>query len=258
MNRSSGPRQTVNISQQDRLQSSDSHEQEKTRVMELERRGFLKAVTRGLALGCASFAVASGQPSGDSVTGELQTGSGTLHLEGRLKSGLLTLDAQEFLDRGDRSVIVQGRFGPTDLYSAMFSHQQDRTVFALFHDTDHSTTVVLSDSGDEKIGRLVLWNDNQAPQIYNLDKNKIMDTDSPKDIRDINGKTPDLVGNRRPSAFTWQELERVFESDPALLAFMRGRKATHHPHEENRISEWKCLLLSMVPGSTLCLFWLGK
>jgi hypothetical protein len=139
----------------------------------------------------------------------------------------------------------------------MFSHQ-DLTVLALFHDHHHSTTVVLSDSDDAKIGRLVVWNDNQTPQIYNIDKNKIMGTEYSKDIVDVTGKTPDLVGNRKPPAFTWQELEGVFGSDPALLAFMRGKKSTHHPHEENKLLEWICRLLSMVPGSTLSLVWLGR
>jgi hypothetical protein len=226
--------------------------------MELERRGFLKAVTSGLALGCVSCTVALGQTSRGAVTGELQTGSGSLHLEGRLKSGALTLDTQEFLDRADRSVIVRGRLDSADLYSAMFSHQQDLTVFAVFHDNDHSTTVVLSDSDDAQIGRLVVWNDNQTPQIYNIDKNKIMGTENSKDIVDVNGKTPDLVGNRKRSAFTWQELESIFGSDPALLAFMRGKKSTHHPREENKLLEWICRFLSMVPGSTLSLYWLGR
>ena len=226
--------------------------------MELERRGFLKAATRGLALGCASCTMALGQTSGATVTGELQTGSGSLHLEGRLKSGVLTLDTQEFLDHADRSVIVRGRLDSTDLYSAMFSHQQDLTVFAVFHDNDHSTTVVLSDSDDAKVGRLVVWNDNQTPQIYNIDKSKIMETENSKDIVDVNGKTPDLVGNRKRSAFTWQELESVFGSDSALLAFMRGKKSAHHPREEKKILEWICRFLSMVPGSTLSLYWLGR
>jgi hypothetical protein len=104
----------------------------------------------------------------------------------------------------------------------------------------------------------VVWNDTQAPQIYNIDKNKLMSTENPKDIGDVNGKTPDLVGYRKPSPFTWQELESVFGSDPALLAFMRGKKSTHHPREDNKLSEWICRLLSMVPGSTLSLFWLGS
>jgi hypothetical protein len=199
--------------------------------------------------------VALGQASRGAVTGELQTGSGTLHLEGRLKSGVLTLEAQDFLDRADRSVIVRGRLESTDLYSAMFSYKKDLTVFALFHDNDHSTTVVLSNSDESKIGRLVVWNDNETPKILSIDKNKIMGTDDLKDIADLNGKFPDLVGKRKPSSFTWRELESVFGSDPALLAFMRGRKSTHYPREDDKLLEWTCRLLSMVPGSTLALVW---
>jgi hypothetical protein len=221
----------------------------------LQRRGFLKAATGGLVLGCAS-GPSLGQSS--KATGELETGSGTIHLEGKLKSGVLTLDAQDFLDRSDRSVVVRGKLDSTALYSAMFSHHRDLTVFSLFRDNNHSTTVVLSDSDDAKIGRLVVWNDNQIPQIHNIDKNRLMAIGDPKEIRDVDGKIPDLVGKRGPSAFTWQELEDVFGSDPALLAFMWGKKSTHHPREEDKLTEWACRFLSMVPGSTLSLVWLGR
>jgi hypothetical protein len=225
--------------------------------MQLERRDFLKAVTQGLAIGCANCTVALGQTSGGSVTGELEAGSGTLHLEGRLKSGVLTLDSQEFLDRADRSVIVHGKLDSTELYSAMFSYQQDLTVFALFHDNGHSTTVILSDTDDTKVGRLVVWNDNQPPEVYDVVKKKIMEIEDPKDLRDINGKIPNMVGNRKQAVFTWLELENVFGSDLALQAFMRGKKTTHHPSEEDKIQEWECRLLSMVPGSTLSLSWIA-
>src|ERR1700723_3254094 len=190
--------------------------------MKFKRRDFLRTATSGLAFGLASCGQALAQNSAGATTGEFRSSSGTLFLEGRLKAGLLKMEVQDLLDRSDRAVIVRGKLDSTELYSAMFSYQKDQTVFALFHDNDHSTTVVLSDSDDAKIGRLVVWNDTQAPQIYNIDKNKLMSTENPKDIGDVNGKTPDLVGNRKPSPFTWQELESVFGSDPALLAFMRG------------------------------------
>lgn len=221
--------------------------------MELERRRFLTAVP-GLAFGLTNCAAAVGQTS----TGELRAASGTLHLEGRLKSGLLTMDAQDFVDRTDRSVVVRGKLNSTELYSAMFSYQKDTTVFALFQDSGHSTTVVLSDSEDTKIGRLVVWSDNQSPQVYDIDKSKIMETDDPKDIVDVNGKHPDLVGQRKQAVFTWQELEKIFGSDPALGEFMRGRKSTHHPMEKDKLLEWVCRFLSMVPGSLLSLVWLGR
>lgn len=220
--------------------------------MELGRRSFLTGIP-GLALGVASCATAVAQ----TPSGELRTASGTLHLQGKLKSGLLNIDAEDFLDRTDRSVVVRGRLESTELYSAMFSYRKDLTVFALFRDSGHSTTIVLSDSEDAKIGRVVAWNDNQIPQIHNFDKNKIMAIDDPKDLVDIDGKHPDLLGNRKQAAFTWQELEKVFGSDPALAEFMRGRKSTHHPKEEDKLVEWACRFLSMVPDSMLSLVWLA-
>lgn len=224
--------------------------------MDLERRGFLKA-TSGLALGLSTLEEVMAQPH-DDVKGELQAGSGTVHLEGKLKSGTLTLEAQDFLDRADHSVVVRGRLNSTELYSAMFSYQNDLTVFALFNDNNHSTTIVLSNTDDEKIGRFVVWNDNDIPTIHNVDKNSIMATDDPKNIKNLDGNAPDLVGKRKPPAFTWQELESVFGSDPALGAFMRGRKTTHRPRPEVALLEWICRLLSMIPGSILPPFWLGR
>jgi hypothetical protein len=248
------------------LDLSEAHEQStlrapridratRVRKMTLERRDFLRAATTGLAFGLASCETAFGQKSAS--TGELRAGSGTLDLEGRLKSGVLKLEAQDLLDRADHSVIVRSTLGSTALYSAMFSYQNDLTVFALFHDSGHSTTVVLSPSDVPKIARLVAWNDSEAPQIFSLDKAKIMEADSIDDITDVNGKAPDLVGKRKPPPFTWSELESVFGSDPALLAFMRGRKSTHHPSEDDKLSHHPCRLLSLVPGSTLSLFWGG-
>jgi len=224
--------------------------------MKIERRDFFKTTTAAFALALASQGKAMGQNPKKS-SGELRAGSGTLYLEGELKSGLLKLEAQDFLDRTDHSVIIQSRLDSTDLYSAMFSYQKDLTVFAQFHDNDHSTTVVVSESDDPKIGRLVVLNDGGIPQIFDVDKAKIMDADDAKDIMDVNGKAPDLVGTRKPPAFTWRELESVFGSDPALLAFMRGKKSTHHPHEKDKLSEMPCRILSIVPGSTLCLVWRG-
>jgi hypothetical protein len=228
--------------------------------MELERRDFLKAVTSGLALGCTNGIEAVGRNSRSAITGELLTGSGTLHLKGKLKSGELALDAHDFLDRTSQGVVVRGKLDPSgsksvDLYSAMFNHQNDLRVFAVFQDSDHLTTAVLSNSDDPKIGRLVVWNDNETPQIHNIDKNNIMNTEDVKGVKDLNGKVPDLLGKRKAAVFTWRELEDVFGSDQALLAFMRGKKAKHQPPEGDILLEWVCHYLSMVPGSLLSLFW---
>jgi hypothetical protein len=223
--------------------------------MELKRRGFLEAVTVGVALGFTNCVEAIGQSSGKAVSGELLTGSGTLRLEGELKSGHLALDAHDFIDRASQGVVVRGRLDPPgslELYSAMFNHQNDLRVFAVFQDSGHLTTAVFSNSDDPKIGRVVVWNDSERPQVHDIDKAEVISAKDPKDIKNQSGETPDLLGKRKAAVFTWRELEDVFGSDPALLAFMRGKKARH---QGKNISEWMCRYCSMVPGSLLSLVW---
>jgi hypothetical protein len=222
--------------------------------MTLQRRDFLRTATTGLAFGLAGCGQALASP------GELRSGSGTLYLEGRLKAGLLKIEAQDLVDRADRAVIVRGMLDSTDtggahvsteLYSAMFSYHNDSTVFALFNDNNHSTSVILSNSDDPKIGRVMVWNDGDAPQISTMDKSKIMDAAEMKDI----ANAPDFVGKRKPPAITWRELESVFGSDPALHEFMRGRKSNHHPRDENKLLDWVCRILSMIAGSLISPTW---
>ena len=223
--------------------------------MELERRDFLKAVTSGLALGAYCFE-AMGQSPG-SGTNELLTGSGTVHLEGKLKAGNLTLDAHDFLDHKSQGLIVRGKLDQPgskslQLYSAMFNHENDLRVFAVFQDSGALTTAVFTSSDDPQIGRLVVWNDNQTPQVHDIDKKLVISADDPDKIKDLAGMTLDLRGNRAAAVFTWRDLENTFGSDPVLLSFMRGKKATH-PGKD--IAEWICRLCSIVPGSLLPLFW---
>lgn len=218
--------------------------------MKVERRDFLKTTAMtGLAFRLPSHGRAFEQST--KASGELRAGSGTLYLEGKLKSGVLKLEAQDFLDRADRSVIVRSTLDSTELYSAMFSYQKDQTVFALFQDHDHSTSMVLSDSDDAKIMSAVILNDGQIPQTLKFEKAKVLAADKPQAIADIDGKIPDLIGMRKPPDFTWMELESVFGSDPELLAFMRGRKSTHRRNGK----EHPCWYLINVPGSTLSCVW---
>jgi hypothetical protein len=227
-------------------------------AMKLERRDFLKTATTGLAFGVANRAGAFGHASSGTVTGELQAGSGTLRLKGRLTSGTLTLEAQDFLDRGDRSVVIRSTLQTAaeviDLYSAMFSYDKDLAVFAVFHDNNHSTMVVCSDSDDPKIGRVVVWNDVEVPQVVDFAKAEIMKANSLQDIKPVRGSAPDLGKKRKPPLFTWRELETVFGDDDALKAFTRGRKSMH----QNDPLEWICRFLSWVPGSTLSLDWWAR
>jgi hypothetical protein len=221
----------------------------------MERRDFLKTLTTGLALGSAhgGSALAEFPPNADAS--ELRGGSGIVHLVGQLKAGTLIIDAQDFLDREARTVTMRGKLNSTDLYSAMFSDQNDLAVFAIFRDNNHSTSIVLSDSDDRAIGRVVVWNDNDSPQTYDISKKVVMAAKDLKDLRDQANKTPDLLGKRNHPLFTWQELEKALGSDPSLLAFMRGGKTNHHPPEKDEEREWICRFCSWVPDSLLSIIW---
>jgi hypothetical protein len=218
-----------------------------------ERRDFIKlgtAVAAGLVN--AGLGWAQSSPS----NGELESGTGTLRLEGRLKAGLLKLQARDFVGGKDRALIVEGKLDSIELYNAMFSHHYDRTVFAILRDSGHSTSLVLSDTDDPTIGRLVVWNDAAPPEVFRVDKKKAVDEDDPREsILDDRGKMLDLVGKRKPPAFTLRELETVFGKDTALLEFMRGRRPAHHPTEDKKADEYACRILGAILGSLLGLMW---
>jgi len=227
--------------------------------MTFERRDFIKTTATGLAFGLVKPGMAYAQSSAGATSGEFEGGTGSLRLEGRLKAGVLKLEAQDFIEGNDRAVIVQATLDSVKLYCAMFSYYDDRTVFALFRDHDHSTTVVLSDTDDPKIGRLVVWNDVEVPDSFRVDKVKFMDTQNLKEnILDGKAKTFDALGKRKPPEFTLQELESVFGSNPALLEFMRGKRSTHHPLPSEKLGAWACDAASTFPGSRFGVLWYGR
>jgi len=222
--------------------------------MTLERRDFIKTTATGLAFGLVKPGMANAQTSG-----EFEGGTGSLRLEGRLKAGMLKLKAQDFIEDKDRALIIQAKLDPVKLYGAMFSYDHDRTVFALLRDNDHSTTLVLSDTDDAKIGRLVVWNDLEVPESFRVDKDKFMDTKNLKEsILDGKEKALDVIGKRKPPEFTLEELEAVFGSNPALLEFMRGKRSAHHPLPSNKLAASFCDILSTLPGSFFGLAWYGR
>ena len=224
--------------------------------MTFERRNFIKTGTAGLAVGLVNPGLVRAQTSPATSSGEFEGGTGSVHLEGRLKAGVLKLEAHDFIDDRDRSLIIHGELNSVKLYCAMFSYNHDRTAFAILRDHDHSTTLVLSDTDDAKIGRLVVWNDAAAPQTFQIDKEKFMDTQNVKaSVVDGKGDIPDLIGKRNPPDFTRQELEAVFGNNPALQEFMRGRRSTHRPSPSVKLFVWECDLLSGLPGSLFGPLW---
>jgi len=223
--------------------------------MTFERRDFLKLGTMGMATAMATPAFAFDEDSPAKGKGELGGGYSSVRLEGQLKAGHIVIEARSFEEGKDRSVIAHSKLDGVDLYSGMFSYDRDRTLFAIFRDSDHSTSIVVSNTDDPKIGRLTVWNDSGAPGVFEINKEKFLESENPNDgIRDVKGNVVDVLGKRKPPAFTSRELEAVFGDDPALLQFMRCRKSHHHP-AKTELQAFACHVGSSVPGSTLTLYW---
>jgi hypothetical protein len=218
--------------------------------MTFERRDFLRIGSAGLAVGLVNPGWQQAHAS-IAASGELESGTGSLHLEGRLKSGTINLETQDFVQGLDRTVIVHGTLNSKKFYSAMFSHHHDRTVFAVLSDEDHSTNCVFSDSDVPEIGRLIIWHDAAAAETFRIKK---VESHKNERVVDEAGKPIDFTGKRKPPDFTAKELESVFGNDSGLLKFMRGKRAYKDAAADD-LKEWICRILSILPGSAFSLFW---
>ena len=231
--------------------------------MSYERRDFLKVGTMGMASALATPAFAFDEASTAKGKGELEGGSSWLRLEGQLDAGHMVIEARSFEESGDRAVIMRSKLDTkgvsVDLYSGMFSYDHEKTIFAVFRDNHHSTSIVVSDTDDPKIARLVVWHDTGASTVSEVDKEKFIDSGNLNDsILDAKGSTKiDVLGKRRPPAFTWQDLEKEFGDDPALLQFMRGNRSRHHP-AKGELQAFGCHLIIIFPNSTLTLAWQAR
>ncbi len=226
--------------------------------MTFERRDFLKVGTMGMVTAMATPAFALDEESAAKGKGELEGGCSSLRLEGQLKAGHIVIEARSFEEGPDRAVVMRSKLDGLDLYSSMFSYDHDKTVFAVLHDNDHSTFVLISNTDDPKIGRLTVWNDSGAPGTFEINKEKLLESANVNDgIRDVKGTVVDVVGKRKPPAFTWQELESVFGDDPALLQFMRGSRSRHRP-AKGELHAFACHVVTHFTGIPLPLAWQAR
>ena len=219
--------------------------------MTCERRDFLRIGSAGLAAGLVNPGLPQAHAS-PAASAELESGTGSLRLEGRLKSGTINLETQDFVQGLDRTVIIHGTLNSRKFYSAMFSHHHDRTVFAVLSDEDHSTNLVFSDSDVAEIGRLIIWHDAAVAETFRIKKVEFYKNES---VVDEVSKPIDFMGKRKPPDFTTKELESVFGNDSGLLKFMRGKRAYKDAPADNGLQEWICHILSILPGSAFSLFW---
>jgi hypothetical protein len=220
--------------------------------MRFERRDFLKIGAAGLTTGLVNSGPQLAHASAAATGGELEGGTGSLRLEGQLKSETLVLEAQDFMQGLDRTVIVHGTYKSKNFYAKMFSHHRDSTVLAILGDKAHSTTLVLSDSEVAEIGRLIVWHDNAAAGSFRIKKGDFLEKEA---IVDEGRKPIDFAGKREVPDFTQKELEAVFGNDAELLRFMRGKRSHHNPSQDQLLQEWICKFVIILPGSPFTLFW---
>jgi hypothetical protein len=228
------------------------------------RRDFVKIAAAGVAAAFLPSPItiaqeSSGERKPGGAVAELRGGSGSLFLEGHIAGGLLKLRVDDFIQshgRGkDRALVAEGTFeasgaNPVKLYRSYFSCNTDRQVFMRLEDGDHSSTLVFSES-DGNIEYLTAWSGVGAPQQFNIDKKKYIDTRDAK-ASIVSGNADKLdeaqIGRRRPPAITAEEFENTFGKSPAFLEFNRGRKVLY---QHAISSSFACAWSLSVKGAAL-------
>jgi hypothetical protein len=196
-------------------------------------------------------------------TGQLATGTSAVELSTRLRSGELTVNAQEHTHGRDRTVIVSGRIGTNEIYRSFFSHDYDSTVFAVIADDGVTTRIALhDDSQRDNVGIVNVWNDGGQAQSFDVDIERFLASRDPEaSIIATRGAPLDHVGARKPPAISAEEIADAFANTEEFRSFMRG--AEHHERSASRDTglatrgvNWKCAWICLVPACGLaCLFW---
>jgi hypothetical protein len=231
--------------------------------MSFERRDFLRLGAAGFAgsLLVAESAFSQGKDDEDrksSATAELRSGSGSLSVDLRLRSGTLELQYEEFSHGKDRALIAHGSFAPHSgskikIYRSYFSANGAQQVFARLGDGDHWTSLMLARTEDANVESLTVWNDDKAPGSFRIDKNKFLAganvPGGPKPeeyILDNRGGSLDLKGSRTPPDVTAEDLEDALDNNRDYLAFRRGSRP---PHQHATMVDFVCgYLVIAVPG----------
>jgi hypothetical protein len=222
--------------------------------MRFKRRQFLMAGIVVMVAIMFHVGLEFAQAPMSSSHGHLNRGTGSLSLEGKFKAGRLRIEAQDSIEGTNRTVIAEAALDSAVWHGVMFYEGYGHVVYAQVRDSAHSTTLVLSDTDDPAVGRLIVWNDRDAPEVFRIDiKNYLRTSKQRESILDGKGSSLDQVGKRQPLNITSDELQKMFGSDPALLQFMRETK----PPDATSIV-WECDWIKNTSGfSFLHLFWEG-
>lgn len=218
--------------------------------MSFERRDFITAAAAGIFGTLCHARPGFAQASQRKEHGHLKGGAGSLYLEGSLSKGVLKLEAEDFTDEGDRTVIVHATFDAAKLYQVMFTQDYGRALFAQTRDADGRTTLYVYECDDPKIMCVTVWHDRKAPESFRIDMEHFSKKRKLKEaVLGGKGKDLDLLGKRKEPPYTVAELEKVFGADPALAKFMRGKRSmeTGPP----KLLEDPCGLLAAIPGFEL-------
>ena len=186
-------------------------------------------------------------------------GTNVLSLSAGLPAGKLTVEAREFSQLGDRTVVTSGTVGRNEIYRAVFSHNNDSSVHAVLRDKGITTQISLQDHPMKKgVGIVTIVNDNQVPQQLLIDTDVLLETKDPQlALIEPVGHKIDLVGNRQVPNITAKQIADLYADTPAFKEFMRG--AEHHEKAAAKKKggvNWKCAWICLVPACGLtCLFW---
>ena len=230
--------------------------------MNFKRRDFLRMGTAGVAGGLVSSELVFGQGTDKDEKkperpAELKSGTGSLHLFLKLKAGLLDMVFDDASFGKDHALVARGTFRKSNgdtitLYRSLFSVESSQQVFACIGDDAHRTSVLLARTEDSNIESLTVWNDEEAPRSYRIDKQKFLDAarenkglpPKPADyIVDATGGVPNLQGSRPKLEISPGELEEALENSRDYLLFRRG---TRPPRQHASMLEFECGFLEIV------------
>lgn len=218
----------------------------------------------GFGLGTIALPAVHSQQN---IKGRLQTSQfHQLSLSGKTRLGTMAINAEGFVSGKDRIIIASAKIANRQLYRAFYSYNYDRIIFLQLRDDKYSTTLVLSDTEDPKIGRITVWNDKSVPENFRVDIQQFLKSNNHKEsILDGAASKLDMVGKRNPISLTEKDLKETFGKDPKLTTFLNKTRRQKNlvvmegdddDDDDDGGVNWECAWICLIPACGLtCLLW---